>query len=392
MGFLKGGVTFVRFRVCGEKPRAFGPEHLERLREFAEPVSAAADGTEAGWRAGGHIHDADFTLEKNVYPDHLAWDFRVQRDALPADRLKAYTEIELKALAAGNPSGHPSARQKREAREAARERLEDEAKDGRYRKWTLVPCLWDAVRNEVMFGSASLSHVERFAALFGVTFRADLFQTENLGSGLTALTAGAVARRDDRAEEAAPAAFVPGVSPPDVAWIADETSRDYLGNEFLLWLWFHTEAESDTVALPDGTEAAVMMARSLTLECPRGVTGRETITHEGPTRLPEAKRAVQSGKLPRKAGLTVVRHDDQFEFTLHAETLAVAGAKLPRPADDLSGRAVVEGRLDKVRGLVEAVEGLYGAFLAARLSADWPGVLARVQRWLARGRTGEAAA
>jgi hypothetical protein len=31
---------------------------------------------------------------------------------------------------------------------------------------------------------------------------------------------------------------------------------------------------------------------------------------------PEARRAIQSGKLPRKVGLTVVRHDQQYELTL----------------------------------------------------------------------------
>ena len=37
----------------------------------------------------------------------------------------------------------------------------------------------------------------------------------------------------------------------------------------------------------------------------RGETGRDQLTNEGPTRLPEAFRALQAGKLPRKAGLIV---------------------------------------------------------------------------------------
>ena len=68
-----------------------------------------------------------------------------------------------------------------------------------------------------------------------------------------------------------------------------------------------------------------MLARTLTLECPRGQTGSESITSDGPTRLPEARRAIQAGKLPRKAGLTLVRHEQQYELTLQAETLAVGG-------------------------------------------------------------------
>src|SRR5947209_1946630 len=123
-------------------------------------------------------------------------------------------------------------------------------------------------------------------------------------------------------DDAGPSPFVPGTTPSEVAWLPDEANRDFLGNEYLLWLWFMLDADKDTLALSDGSKAAVMLAKTLVLECPRGQTGRETITSDGPTQLPEARRAIQSGKLPRKVGLIVVRHDHQYELTLQAETLA----------------------------------------------------------------------
>ena len=128
-----------------------------------------------------------------------------------------------------------------------------------------------------------------------------------------------------------------------------------------------------------------MLARTLTLECPRGETGHETITHEGPTRLPEAKRAVQSGKLPRKVGLTLVRHSEQFELTLHAETLGVGGAKLPLPPDDVTqARAKLEERARQIRSLIETLDLLYDAFVQQRFGKPWPDTLAKMQKWLAQ--------
>ena len=44
-----------------------------------------------------------------------------------------------------------------------------------------------------------------------------------------------------------------------------EESRDFLGNEFLLWLWYTLENETDTLKLADGSEATLMLARTLTL-------------------------------------------------------------------------------------------------------------------------------
>src|SRR5262249_56911121 len=126
-------------------------------------------------------------------------------------------------------------------------------------------------------------------------------------------------------EGASPSPFVPGAAARAVAWLPDEANRDFLGNEFLLWLWYVLDSESDTLELADKSEVTAMFARTLVLECPRGQTGKESIQSDGPARLPEARRAIQAGKLPRKAGLTLVRHDQQYELTLQAETLAITG-------------------------------------------------------------------
>lgn len=384
MGFLSGRVTFLRFKVNGPNPRLFTEEHLARLENFqaGKQRLAAADGIEVGWAAGDHVLDTDFQLIKNIINETLHCELRIDTDRLPGDLLRAYFAVELKALSANNPSGYPSARQKREAREAARERLEQEAKDGRYRQRKCIPVLWDAASNEIFFGATSLTQVDRLASLFQQSFAHGLV---GMTAGPRAFALAELHQQTRSVDDSSPSSFVPGVSPGDVSWIADESSRDFLGNEFLLWLWYHTEVESDTLEAMDGSDITVMLARTLTLECPRGQTGHETITHEGPTRLPEAKRAVQGGKLPRKAGMTLVRHDQQYEFTLHAETLGVSGLKLPPPPEDVTEpRARLDERITQFRQAVETVDLLYNAFCQVRLGSEWSNILPRIQRWLAK--------
>lgn len=387
MSFLAGPVTFQRFRVAGPAPRQFDQEHLDRLADrcIGRQRIAAADGVETGWTAGGHVLDTDFTLEKCVVLDSLHFELAVDTDRLPADKMKAYYRFELAALGKDNPSGVASARQRREAKEAARERLEDEAKDGRYRKRKCVPVMWDRMAGEVLFGATSLALIDRLCSLFEQTF----------GVGLKAVTAGEFAYdRTDPGDVglAIPAAFVPGAT-ADVAWIAHEGSRDWLGNEFLLWLWYYLDVHSDTLVLPDASDATAMIVRTLALDCPRGQTGTDGFRHEGPTLLPEARRAIQAGKLPRKCGLTVVREGRQYEFTLSAETLAVSGAKLPPPGDDVTdARAKLEARVEGVRGLVETIDGLFGFFLARRLGREWADELAGTQSWLRLGHATAGAA
>jgi hypothetical protein len=381
MGFFSGRVTFSRFRVKGRAPGIFGEEYLDRLRAhtIGKQRIASADGVEVGWNGGDHILDSTFDLAKNIVNDTLHFSLRVDTVKFPSDLLRAYAAIELEALASKNPSGLPSNRQRREARETARQRIEAEASDGRYLKRKAYPILWDAQANELLVGTTSWTVIERLNTLFEHTF----------GLALEPLTAGVQAYRlaESRGQargvdDATPAPFLP-FSSGEVAWVVDEASRDFLGNEFLLWLWYALETEGDDITLSDGTEATVMLANSLVLECPRGQTGKESITHEGPSRLPEARRAIQAGKLPRKAGLIVVRHDMQYELTLHAETLAVGSARLPAP-ETSEERARLEERVTQIRHLVETLDLLYDAFGQKRASDDWGKELARMQKWLQR--------
>jgi len=240
----------------------------------------------------------------------------------------------------------------------------------------------------VLVGTTSGSALDHAQRLFKDTF----------GCGLTLRDAGTVAVQHAEGVEPPlalsdlrPAAFVPGLATAEVAWMSDAASRNYLGNEFLLWLWFVLEVEGDTLTLPDDSEVTVMLARTLVLECPRGLSGNETIRSDGPTKLPEARRAIQAGKLPRQAGLILVRHDQQYELTLQAETLAVSGAKLPK-VEDGEARVKLEDRAGQLRHLIETVDLLYAAFLQRRLGADWAKELERMQKWLQREQRGRLAA
>ena len=141
------------------------------------------------------------------------------------------------------------------------------------------------------------------------------------------------------------------------------------------------EIEPQWEKLPDKSEATVMFARTLVLECPKAVSGSESIRSEGPTRLPEARRAIQSGKLPRKAGLTVVRHDQQYELTLQAENLGISGAKLPA-SEETDERAQLDERIDQLRNLIDVADQLYQTFLRRRLGSDWSKDLEQIKRWL----------
>jgi hypothetical protein len=372
----------MRFRIDGQRVIAFGDEHIAKLAENAIGTQrvASGDGSSVGWIAGGHIFDTTFDLAKNVVNDALHFALRVDEVKLPADVLRAYYEVELKALAASNPSGFASAKQKRQAREYAKDRLEQEAKDGRYLRRKAIPVLWDAAENELLFGTTSTTVIDRLVSLLYATFGRKL---ELIGAGWQAYHLAVDMDNEpiDAVEAAGPAIFVNGGHDGEIAWEPDTNRRDFLGNEFLLWLWYYLETTSDELSLSDGTAATVMISRSLQLECPRGQFGRESFNSDGPSKLPESRRAIQAGKLPRKIGLTVVRQHDQYELTLQAETMAISGAKMPAPEAESQQDRQVE-RVNQLRHLRETLDLMYEVFLTRRLGATWPDEVASMREWL----------
>ena len=384
MGFLNGRVTYV-YRVGGASPLPFGDDLLERVEAHAigkHGATEATDGVSIGWAGGDHVLDTSIELGKNVVNDALHLAIRVDTDKIPGTLLKAYTKIETDARSASNPSGYPTKAQRQEAKEAAKIRAETEAADGRFRKMAHFPVLWDGPSNVLYAGVTSLSVLDRLQNLFRETF----------DRVLEPITAGSLAHylAEERGEgegrtveDDGPVRFSDGGSTGQtVAWTdSDASNRDFWGNEFLLWLWHKLQIDGDTIKLPDDSEVVAMLAKTLTLDCPRGETGRDQLTTEGPTRLPEAFRALQAGKLPRKAGLILVRHGIQYELTIQAETLAVSGAALPK----VEGRGPQEvgwARIDSLRHLVETLDLLYDAYGRRRIGPEWSADLGRIRQWL----------
>lgn len=395
MGFVSGAVSFSRLRIPGGSPKRLDENLLDKLRANAIGTRRVmwATNEEIGWMGGRHLLDREFDIEKNVLLECLHFGMRIDASRIPPDLMRAYVELELESLREGNGNGRGFSRLKKQAVEAARRRAELEIRDGQYRRLRHFPILIDT-RNDVVFVAATQNAVlERVFPLFKETF----------SKRLEPMTAGYLAYEWARRHHATrkidglePSMFVThprGDERAGVYWTAhDASSRDYLGNEFLLWLWYTLSEESDTIELADKSDASVMIVKQLALECPRAETGKEVISCEGPAELPESRRAIQSGKLPRKAGLIVSRQGAQYAFILQAETFNISSAVLPaiepggKGNGNGNGRARAEERVEQIRHLAETVDLLYDAFLQLRLGSDWDAVLAKMKTWLRKGK------
>jgi hypothetical protein len=119
--------------------------------------------------------------------------------------------------------------------------------------------------------------------------------------------------------------------------------RRFVGREFLLWLWFESEAFEATLSTRQQGPFGLWIEKHLVLS-----VGKEATRIKGtfPAGSREAKEALALGKLPEAAGLHLSLGDREVTFTLKAESLSLSGLALPTV---LGGDAEPSGPLEAPR-------------------------------------------
>ncbi len=126
----------------------------------------------------------------------------------------------------------------------------------------------------------------------------------------------------------------------------------------------------------------MLFDRLLDLDCTYGATGKDALRGTGPTRMPEAKDALRTGKVPRKAALTIHAQGNQYDFTFNPEQFLLASAKLPEIEDADSPRVLFEERIALLRDLAKTIDAMYQAFLTVRASSAWESTSNTIRKWI----------
>jgi hypothetical protein len=385
MAFAAGTVSFRRFRVVGKGPKAVDQSMLDKLEEHKISVGeyGVPEEEEYGWCGGRHVLDAQFSFEHNVYADALHFALRIDTNKVPGELKKAWELMEAEAVAAENPSGFISKNQKKDVKESIRKKIEDELRSGHFRRSKLLPVLWD-LPSKTVYSSASGKSFEKLAEIFQRTFGLDLVPVSAGSLGLSVCEDNGK-RRDY--EDFRPTRFVQGPEgegqQPEYPWVLKGPEpKDFLGNEFLLWLWHEADSRTGIIATQDAGDVTIYIDRTLDLDCAYGQTGRDVLKGDGPSRMPEARDALRSGKLPRKAGMIIDANRQQYSFTINAEQLSFSGTKLPDVEEADTPRVVFEERVGLMRDLCGAIDGLFETFLKLRGSSGWEGHVNGVRRWI----------
>jgi len=163
----------------------------------------------------------------------------------------------------------------------------------------------------------------------------------------------------------------------------------FLGNEFLTWLWFAIENDTERISQCDPEFVDLDIGNRMVLEN-RLANGKENITIKGDAAgLEEALLALRKGAHIIDIHLVFKSGTLEWQFALKGESLSFSGLKLPETGPIESSEDMEGLILEKIY-LYEKpfvfVDKLYRSFIDLRLSDTWNSeTVSSMKKWLQSG-------
>ncbi|MEM9346399.1 MAG: recombination-associated protein RdgC [Planctomycetota bacterium] len=399
MPITSGRVSYCRFRVQGDAPDSVDETFLDLLHEhhFRETEIGAPDEVETGWVTAEHLMDTAFTYDKIAYGPFALFALRLDTHKVPGEVKKAYQKMNEQAAAKESPTGFASKAEKREAKDLANRQVQEDLAAGRFRRSRSVQIAWDLRNGLVFCGNASGSVVEQLVRLFRKSFAAEL--TPMTGGTEAGYFLSQQGKSRDY-EDLLPSAFTkPPVDAgnsggdddanprdrftPICPWVTKSIDlKDFIGNEWLTWLWHQCEANEGIIETEKAGDLFVTIHQAIDLDCAWEVGGKVTVRCDKPTSLAESDDALKTGKWPRKLGLILSDGESQWDLTISGDTLNVSAALLPDITEAQTPREVIEQRLTLIGSMSFALDQLYQAFLRQRTASGWSSKREAMSKWI----------
>ncbi len=165
----------------------------------------------------------------------------------------------------------------------------------------------------------------------------------------------------------------------------------FLGNEFLTWIWYLIETNQNTIQ--DDFFASLEIGHTIVLENNLGDNSKEKITIKGDQAgLEEGRTALRKGAQVTQIHLKCIMNnqntdeDESYEFTLKGESFHLTGLKTPKTSsnneEDETEAAILEKAflLEKV---IKVIDTLFIRFVEKKISEEWKtNEIQQIRNWI----------
>ncbi len=161
----------------------------------------------------------------------------------------------------------------------------------------------------------------------------------------------------------------------------------FLGEEFLSWLWFVIENDQRLLQKLDPDLAALEIGHRMVLVNRRHRDSGETVTIRGDhAGMDEGLLTLKKGGMVAEIHLIYRSGDNEWQFSLKGESLNISSLKVPvigkiETPEETEG-AVIE-KIYLCEKAVDLINLLYGRFIKLRLGSEWDRrVVPAVRKWI----------
>jgi hypothetical protein len=356
MAFESGSLSFRMFYLPGGLPETI---HERFADDVLGSIDHLLDEELSGWVGPRHLLDREIH-EGSVWPSgFLRLTLCQAQRKIPASLLRAECRMEEMVWMQAEHRDYVNRQQKSEIKQQVIERLLPQMPP----QLKGIDLCYDP-REKMLYASAlSDKQLDAFLINFGTTTQAKPVPVDPV----SAAWSEARVRADQW---------------PRWGFAAEQWADTAPGREFLMWLWFMSEAKGGDVALPEGGTFSVLVEGPLLFD--QEEQGETAIRKGEPMVSAETRAALLSGKKLRRAKLTLARGGEEvWTCTLDADSFVIRGLKLPKTeAIDAEGR--FQERMETLDTFRQAFLGLYATFCKLREDASSAKALhAEMKSWMA---------
>ena len=166
--------------------------------------------------------------------------------------------------------------------------------------------------------------------------------------------------------------------------LADRVEHcQFLGREFMLYLWWKSEVTGGTFALEGFGDVTLTLESHIVLERKVDVLEQTRMKGPDPSSTRVAKEALRYGKLPTRGAVRIVHEEREYVFVLVTEDFALRQVKLPALLTDETDEQFTE-RMTLLATLESMLDALYRELLSLRLSPAFRDEILPAMRAFAR--------
>jgi hypothetical protein len=160
----------------------------------------------------------------------------------------------------------------------------------------------------------------------------------------------------------------------------------FLGEEFLTWLWYVIEKDQHLIKKFDNDFVALEIGNRIVFENRRKESGeRITIKGDGAS-LEEGILTLQKGALVTELNVVYKSAELTWQFTLKGESLNVSSLNIPNtslPESDEDLEGFVLEKIFLYDKILNFLENIFSHFVKLRLSNRWQNnMVPKIKKWI----------